>query len=345
MAGFNDDARRDDVRAKVSNYRMHPWGQRVQEHDPAVPDGQTCRTGRLTENVVIGKDDVQQSSLHLGHRYRSTIDGYRRSNVDVGLARTIPQLGFSGAIPLERAALERGCRDEDLGAGLYRARLDTAGRERRDRAAKVKARERGPTAAEGVLGIRCLKHRRPQRSEVIVKPLLRDGAGCGCDQAEHHDGGEQHCSEPEHNMSEPPNVTAHDDSPPSASAPPSSASLGTISFGSLGGCETREAKSGLTSPRSRSGRGRPRAGRGHCPGNAVAHFTGADDRGRYCSVATPWPAPPTSTGSRSCVAQLPLSAAVAMVASQVLVLDFDPLYDNIGDRVASDAWVRRSKDR
>jgi len=34
-----------------------------------------------------------------------------------------------------------------------------------------------------------------------------------------------------------------------------------------------------------------------------------------------------------------------MVASRVLVLDFDPLYDNIGDRVASDAWVRRSKDR
>src|SRR5215212_6689860 len=237
MAGFNDDARRDDVRAKVSNYRMHPWGQRVQEHDPAVPDGQTCRTGRLTENVVIGKDDVQQSSFHLDHRYRPTIDGYRRSNIHVGIARTIPQLSFSSAIPLECAALERGCRDEDLGAGLYRARLDTAGRERRDRPAKVKARERGPTAAEGVLGIRCLKHRRPQRSEIIVELLFRDGAGCGCDQAERHHGRQQHGSEPEHNISEPPNVIAHDDSPPSASAPPSSCFPGTISF-----CVTRRRR-------------------------------------------------------------------------------------------------------
>ena|SRR5690349_17422915 len=37
---------------------MRPWGKRVQEHGPARPDRQACRTGRLytgwiVENVVL----------------------------------------------------------------------------------------------------------------------------------------------------------------------------------------------------------------------------------------------------------------------------------------------------
>ena len=51
---------------------------------------------------------------------------------------------------------------------------------------------------------------------------------------------------------------------------------------------------------------------------------------------------------RSFPNKLPLSAAVVeKVASRVLALEFDRLYDNFGARVASDAaaWVRRSADR
>jgi len=51
---------------------------------------------------------------------------------------------------------------------------------------------------------------------------------------------------------------------------------------------------------------------------------------------------------RSFPNKVPLSAAVVeKVASRVLTLDFDRLYDNFGARVGSDAapWVRRSADR
>jgi hypothetical protein len=71
-------------------------------------------------------------------------------------------------MPLERAALERGGHDEDLGAGLYSARFDTGGlgRDGRDCAAKVEACERHTAAAERVLVTRCLKHRRPPPCEL-----------------------------------------------------------------------------------------------------------------------------------------------------------------------------------
>jgi hypothetical protein len=51
---------------------------------------------------------------------------------------------------------------------------------------------------------------------------------------------------------------------------------------------------------------------------------------------------------RSFPNKLPLSAAtVEKVATRVLALDFDRLYDNFAGRVAGDApqWVRRSADR
>ncbi|HZA73767.1 MAG TPA: MBL fold metallo-hydrolase [Propionibacteriaceae bacterium] len=89
---------------------------------------------------------------------------------------------------------------------------------------------------------------------------------------------------------------------------------------------------------------------GHFPGSAVAHFTGADGRGVLLSGDTVAGTPDEHWVSfmRSFPNKLPLSAAVVeKVASRVLVLDFDRLYDNFGARVASDAaaWVRRSADR
>src|SRR5690349_21510044 len=47
--------------------------------------------------------------------------------VPLFLLHTGPQLGFGGAVPLERAALDRGCCDQDLGAGLYGARFGAVG--------------------------------------------------------------------------------------------------------------------------------------------------------------------------------------------------------------------------
>ena len=89
---------------------------------------------------------------------------------------------------------------------------------------------------------------------------------------------------------------------------------------------------------------------GHFPGSAVARFTGADGRGVLLSGDTVAGTPDEHWVSfmRSFPNKLPLSAAVIeKVASRVLALEFDRLYDNFGARVASDAaaWVRRSADR
>ena len=89
---------------------------------------------------------------------------------------------------------------------------------------------------------------------------------------------------------------------------------------------------------------------GHFPGSAVARFTGADGRGVLLSGDTVAGTPDEHWVSfmRSFPNKLPLSAAVVeKVASRVLALEFDRLYDNFGARVASDAaaWVRRSADR
>ena len=89
---------------------------------------------------------------------------------------------------------------------------------------------------------------------------------------------------------------------------------------------------------------------GHSP--VVRSRTWSAPTGRACcSAATPSPARRTSTGCRSCAAipnKLPMSAAVIeKVASRVLALEFDRLYDNFGGQVLADAqtWVRRSADR
>jgi hypothetical protein len=89
---------------------------------------------------------------------------------------------------------------------------------------------------------------------------------------------------------------------------------------------------------------------GHFPGSAVAHFTAADGRGVLLTGDTVAGTPDEHWVSfmRSFPNKLPLSAAVVeKVASRVLELDFDRLYDNFGARVGSDAsvWVRRSADR
>jgi len=89
---------------------------------------------------------------------------------------------------------------------------------------------------------------------------------------------------------------------------------------------------------------------GHFAGSAVARFPGADGRGALLTGDTVAGTPDERWVSfmRSFPNKLPLSAAVVQkVASRVLELDFDRLYDNFGARVASDAqsWVRRSADR
>ena len=53
---------------------------------------------------------------------------------------------------------------------------------RRKGAAEVEAAAGG--RGEGVLGARCLKHRRPQLPKIVIQLLRRDGAGGGCAQAE-----------------------------------------------------------------------------------------------------------------------------------------------------------------
>ena len=65
---------------------------------------------------------------------------------------------------------------------------DATGRgpKRRNGAAEVDARKFGTAGAEGVLGARCLKDRRPQRREIVIQLLRRVGAGGGCAQAERH---------------------------------------------------------------------------------------------------------------------------------------------------------------
>ena len=89
---------------------------------------------------------------------------------------------------------------------------------------------------------------------------------------------------------------------------------------------------------------------GHFPGSAVARFTGADGRGVLLSGDTVACTPDEHWVSfmRSFPNKLPLSAAtVEKVATRVLALDFDRLYDNFAGRVAGAAprWVRRSADR
>ena len=89
---------------------------------------------------------------------------------------------------------------------------------------------------------------------------------------------------------------------------------------------------------------------GHFPGSAVAHFVGADGRGVLLSGDTVAGTPDEHWVSfmRSYPNKLPMSAAVIeKVASRVLALDFDRLYDNFGGQVLADArsWVHRSADR
>jgi hypothetical protein len=89
---------------------------------------------------------------------------------------------------------------------------------------------------------------------------------------------------------------------------------------------------------------------GHFPGSAVAHLTGRDGRGVLLTGDTVAGTPDEHWVSfmRSFPNKVPLSAAVVeKVASRVLTLDFERLYDNFGGRVAGDAqnWVRRSADR
>ena len=89
---------------------------------------------------------------------------------------------------------------------------------------------------------------------------------------------------------------------------------------------------------------------GHFPGSAVARYTAADGRGVLLTGDTVAGTPDEHWVSfmRSFPNKVPLSAAVvAQVASRVLALDFDRLYDNFGGQVLADAqhWVRKSADR
>ncbi len=89
---------------------------------------------------------------------------------------------------------------------------------------------------------------------------------------------------------------------------------------------------------------------GHFPGSAVAWIAGHDGRGVLLSGDTVACTPDERWVSfmRSFPNKLPLSAAtVEKVATRVLTLDFDRLYDNFAGRVAADAssWVQRSADR
>ncbi len=89
---------------------------------------------------------------------------------------------------------------------------------------------------------------------------------------------------------------------------------------------------------------------GHFPGSAVAHMVGADGKGVLLSGDTVAGTPDERWVSfmRSYPNKLPMSAGVIeKVASRVLALEFDRLYDNFGGQVLADAqtWVRRSADR
>ena len=89
---------------------------------------------------------------------------------------------------------------------------------------------------------------------------------------------------------------------------------------------------------------------GHFPGSAVARYTAADGRGVLLTGDTVAGTPDEHWVSfmRSFPNKVPLSAAVvARVASRVVELDFDRLYDNFGAVAPSDAkgMLRRSADR
>lgn len=89
---------------------------------------------------------------------------------------------------------------------------------------------------------------------------------------------------------------------------------------------------------------------GHFPGNAVATWTGADGAGVLLSGDTIAPNPDRATVAfmRSYPNRIPLSAAVVeRVARDVLRLDFDRVYGNVGNPVPEDARaaVRYSAER
>jgi hypothetical protein len=169
------------------------------------PTDRPCVPGGRPKMLSAGR--TMRSRLDLGHRHGLAVDGDRGRNLHIVLARTDPQLGFSGAeprvVPVERAALKRVRCNEDFRAGLYGARLGAGGPQRRNRAAEVEARESGTAAAEGVLGARCLKHLRPQRPEGVIELLRRDGAGRRCGHAERQRGEYQDPNEAQHGASHP----------------------------------------------------------------------------------------------------------------------------------------------
>jgi hypothetical protein len=89
---------------------------------------------------------------------------------------------------------------------------------------------------------------------------------------------------------------------------------------------------------------------GHFPGSAVALFTGADGKGVLLSGDTVAGTPDEHWVSfmRSFPNKLPLSATVvARIATRILALEFDRLYDNFGGQVLGDArsWVQKSAER
>ena len=129
---------------------------------PAVPAGSPKM---LSAGRTIFRSRVSTSATGTNLPSTVTVGG----NLHVGPARASPQFVLRCPVALERAALERGRCDEDLGAGLHGARLDADGRKRCNGATtKVEARECGTAGAEGVLSARCLKHRRPRCLEIAL---------------------------------------------------------------------------------------------------------------------------------------------------------------------------------
>ena len=89
---------------------------------------------------------------------------------------------------------------------------------------------------------------------------------------------------------------------------------------------------------------------GHFAGSAVLRFVGADGRAVLLSGDTVAGTPDQHWVSfmRSFPNKVPLSAAVVeRIATRVLALEPERLYDNFGGQVLADAgeWVRRSAER
>ena len=182
----------DDAGAQVEAARLGVAVAGVVGAAVVLEDGALDQLEGGAERVALGRDAIGAAAVAVEmfrSRVSASVTGTEDlpSTVTVGATCTsmpraqVPQLVLSAfPIPLERAALDRGRCDEDLGAGLDRARLDAAGPKRRNRAAEVPARKCGTAGAEGVLSARCLKDRRPQRREIVIQLLRRDGAGGGC---------------------------------------------------------------------------------------------------------------------------------------------------------------------